>query len=93
MTTAYTLTTHDLSLTHDQHLIWLHDIADDTPEPTQVDALVASGDYFGTLATQLDKLAQLLPFDSAEQIELEQTVDTLLYLDRRYAIVPKSRLR
>lgn len=52
-----------------------------------IDAMAASGDYFITLATRLDKLAQGLPQDSAEQIELEHIVRTLFYLQEHWELV------
>ena len=67
------------------------DIAEQHHEFTLADAMAASGDYFVTLATRLDKLAQGLPQDSAEQIELEHQVQTLLYLQDRYDIVAKHK--
>lgn len=70
---------------------WFHDLADDTDEYQLADAQVASGDYFATLATELDKLAQVLPSNSGEQIVVEEMVDTLLYLDKHYKIVRRSR--
>ncbi len=91
MSSTYSLPVHDTLLTHFPALSthWLHDVEDNE---LQVDAWVASGDYFSTLATTLDRLAQLLPMNSAEQTEVEQLVDTLLYLDRRYAIIPKPKI-
>lgn len=81
-------------LVHDDSTLpaWLGDY-DEGPgrEFTLADALAASGDYFVTLATRLDKLAQGMPRDSAEQIELEHLVKTLLYLQDYYDIVAKYK--
>jgi len=55
------------------------------------DAMAASGDYFATLATRLDKLAQGLPYDSSEQIELEHIVQTLFYLQDNWTLVAKYK--
>lgn len=55
------------------------------------DAMAASGDYFIMLATRLDKMAQGLPQDSAEQIELEHLVTMLFYLQDHYDLVYKFK--
>ena len=60
-------------------------------EPNHVDAMAASGDCFITLATRLDKVAQGLPQDSSEQIELENLVKTLFYLQDNYDVVSKRK--
>ena len=57
------------------------------------DAMAASGDYFATMATRLDKVAQGLAQDSAEQIELEHLVTMMFYLQDRYDVVHKSKSR
>jgi hypothetical protein len=72
---------------------WFADFA--TPDEPEIreynitDAMAASGDYFITLATRLDKMAQGLPQDSAEQIELEHIVQTLFYLQDHWSLVSK----
>ncbi len=71
---------------------WVNDL-DDSREFTEADALAASGDYFMVLATKLDLLAQSLPLDSAEQIEIEHIVTTLFYIEQHYAVVAKRKLR
>lgn len=58
-----------------------------------IDAMAASGDYFITLATRLDKLAQGMPQDSAEQIEIEHLVQTLFYMQEHYELVAKYKRR
>lgn len=62
-------------------------------EFTYADALAASGDYFVTLATRLDKLAQGMQQDSSEQIELEYQVKTLFYMQEHYDLVAKYKRR
>jgi hypothetical protein len=64
----------------------------DEREFNQTDALAASGDYFVTLATRLDMLAQAMPRDSSEQIELENLVTSLFYLQKHYTVVAKHKL-
>lgn len=58
-----------------------------------IDAMAASGDYFITLATRLDKLAQGMPQDSAEQIEIEHLVKTLFYMQEHYELIAKYKRR
>lgn len=71
---------------------WLGDYDESAGrEFTLADAMAASGDYFITLATRLDKVAQGMRQDSAEQIELEHLVKTLLYLQDHYDIVAKYK--
>jgi hypothetical protein len=60
-------------------------------EFTVADAMAASGDYFITLATRLDKLAQGLPLDSSEQIELEHQVKILFYMQDHYDLIAKYK--
>lgn len=69
--------------------IWLHDLPKDTEE-LRIQALVASGDYFETLAAHLEQVAATLPVASIEQYQLQDTVTQLLYLQRKYAIVKRS---
>jgi len=49
-------------------------------------ALVASGDYFATLAARLEQVAAALPETSVEQFQLQEAVGQLLTLQRDYAI-------
>jgi len=58
----------------------VRDGADDSQQQADVDALVASGDGFITLATQLD----------AHPAEVEEVIRVLLYLQRHYSIVKKQ---
>jgi hypothetical protein len=53
-------------------------------------ARIKSGDYFATLATELDKMAQgLNTVRAPEASELERIVGELLYLDDNYRLVKK----
>lgn|GEM_PF-2219207 len=63
----------------------------DTRKFNVFDAMAASGDWFVTVATRLDKLAQGLPQDSAEQIELEHLVTMMFYLQDHYNVTYKSK--
>ncbi len=82
---------HVLSHVEDRLTLLLDGV--DERELNQIDAMAASGDYFITLATRLDLLAQSMPRDSAEQIEIENLVLTLFYLQKHYSIVAKHKLR
>jgi len=76
----------------------LHDYADNLADmgsskqaqQLNIDALVASGDYFINLATNLDHLSQTLTkHKQPEHIPLEVLVNELLYLQRNYRIIKK----
>ncbi len=91
--TTYALTFADTVLTHGPASLSRVNDLDDGRGYSEADALAASGDYFMMLATKLDLLAQSVPRDSSEQIELEHLVNMLFYLQKHYAVVPKSKLR
>lgn len=65
----------------------LHDYADRNTYDT--DALIASGDYFETLATSLDEISHRLDTagNQTEHFGLEMLINELLYLQRNYHIV------
>ena len=55
-----------------------------------VGARVRSGDYFATIAMELDKVAQALSMARApEAPELERLVSELLYVQQHYSVVRK----
>ena len=59
----------------------------DMPAELLMRARISSGDYFITLATELDRLAQgLAAADAPEAPALERIVPELLYLDSHYVI-------
>lgn len=66
---------------------YLHDGSEDTA--LKVDALAASGDCFITVATELDALTHAALPESV-RLKLEDTIRTLLYLQRNYAVVKKQ---
>jgi hypothetical protein len=74
---------------------WLadFDVSDEAIERefNVIDAMAASGDFFVTLATRLDTIAQGLAQDSAEQIEIEHLVKMMFYLQDNYGISYKGR--
>ncbi|HUB93776.1 MAG TPA: hypothetical protein VMB52_04695 [Verrucomicrobiae bacterium] len=67
----------------------LHDSTSDDPERLHVKAMVASGDYFETLAVRLETIADALPVKSVEQYQLQDAITQLLYLQREYVILKK----
>jgi hypothetical protein len=95
-TATYVLPTTPAMLVHEPAGLpkWLGDFDEgEIREFNVADAMAASGDYFITLATRLDKIAQGLPQDSAEQIELEHLVKMLFYFQEHYDLVAKYKRR
>ncbi|MEK7594345.1 MAG: hypothetical protein AAB436_01755 [Patescibacteria group bacterium] len=77
-------TDHDLDVTQ-----LLHDYIDDSTN-LDMDALVASGDCFVTLASQLDEISELMETEpEVVRPQIEQIVRTLLYMQRFYKPVRK----
>jgi hypothetical protein len=66
----------------------VHDIPRDV-HALRIQALVASGDYFETLAAKLEQIADALPVHSVEQFQIQDAIGQLLYLQRSYAITKK----
>lgn len=77
-------------INHSSLPAWLlYDTNSETPE--YIDALVASGDYFITLATTLDEISELVKAGTPQAgLQLESLTRTLLYLQRYYTIVRKT---
>jgi hypothetical protein len=51
---------------------------------------IRSGEYFATLATQLDAISDTLADDNeAERVNLQKLADELLKLQKQYKITPK----
>jgi len=67
----------------------VHDLGEDFEE-MEIAALVASGDCFDMLASELDRVSCALPVDSLERLRLEHTIRTLLHLQYRYKITRKN---
>jgi len=94
--TTYKISNNFLTLGHSSDApLWFGDYDEvneyETREFNVIDAMAASGDYFVTLATRLDKVAQGLVQDSPEQIEIEHLVKTLFYMQDHYRLVHKSK--
>jgi hypothetical protein len=93
-TATYTLPVLPTILSHGwQQPSWFGDFVEEEEvrDFNVIDAMAASGDYFITLATRLDKLAQGMPQDSSEQIEIEHLVRTLFYMQEHYDLVAKYK--
>lgn len=62
-----------------------------TDDHIDANARVRSGDYFATLATQLDHLADSLQSTApASAYQLEQIVRELLYVQANYSVVKRQ---
>ena len=71
-------------------VLLIHDRAE--PDDPELDALARSGDYFITLATSLETLAESLPDLStrtASQL-LEKMAHELAYVQRHYSVMRKD---
>lgn len=87
---TYVLAANDPVLTDGQGTsLWLHDAARDT-DLMRLRAMVASGDYFETLAARLEQVADAVPATSVEQHQLQDAIGQLIYLQRDYVISKKS---
>lgn len=54
-------------------------------------ARIRSGDYFETLATELDRIAQALPEEHIAEInEIERIVAELIRANKGYRVTPKQ---
>lgn len=72
-----------------QPVVFVRDEAEEEKLPTLVDIQVQSGDYFVTLATQLDSIGSQLVNWSARS-KLEDAVSDLIYLQDNYRITKKD---
>ena len=90
---AYDIRSHELILSHAPgvRVELLRDLAENFEE-LEIQALVASGDCFEMLASDLDRLQGSLEPDSLEHLRLEHTIRILLYLQRHYKITKKFHL-
>lgn len=88
-TATYALSRSDVVLSHSPALAWFLRDVPRNPEELQMSAQAASGDYFATLAAELEQVAAVLPQESGEQYRLQAMVTTLLYLQNNYTIRKK----
>lgn len=79
------------SLHHVIPVCMLHDGSDDSFQNLELDAQVRSSDYFRTVATMVETIAESLPKRNAAAIaELYRLAGDLEYVQRRYAIVKRA---
>jgi hypothetical protein len=96
MNTAYALKPREITLSHAPLRLRhrdkrVHDLAESFEE-LEIQALVASGDCFEMLASDLDRASRELDSESLEYLRVEHTIRILLYLHRHYKITKKFRL-
>lgn len=92
ITMTYQLSTIGSLLSHfPGRLDFVRDATDEDADTEMLAKVrVRSGDYFMTVATELDKLAQsIASTNDAEAAQLERLVSELLFIDRNYTIVNK----
>lgn len=86
----YTMRSGQKMLVHDGYGVWLLGDHDKNVRHTEIDAMVASGDFFITVATALDSIANSLTADAPRhRPQLEHLVKTLLHMQRHYQIAIK----
>jgi soluble P-type ATPase len=90
--TSYTLASNGFITKHADHdsVALLHDLAE-RPMPTDIEVMVASGDLFAELATELDSIALSLTDTSGtgNASRLDKLTEILLYLQRNYHVTRK----
>lgn len=71
---------------------YVRDGLDDLPlHRLQLEGLLKSGDYLGTLATMLDNLSELLQAENdPERQRLQQIINDLLYIEKNYSLIKKK---
>lgn len=90
MSIGYTFVNSDSLLTDGitANLLFLRDVSGDSIN-WRSEALAASGDYFETLAAKLEDIATVIPNTSVEQHQMQDVINQLLYMQRRYKLVRK----
>ncbi|HSX05230.1 MAG TPA: hypothetical protein VLF69_02075 [Candidatus Saccharimonadales bacterium] len=89
MNATYMLAMTDLVLSDEPaDIMFLRDAPRDADEQ-YLAALVASGDYFVTLAVTLEEIAFALPAGCVAQYQLQDIIGQLLRLQNRYEIAKK----
>jgi hypothetical protein len=88
---AYALTAHDFAFGHFNQKPGLLNDLNEKPTPLDIESLVASGDIFAVLATEIDDAVLMMIRDPAAAVssKLDKLTETLLYLQRRYQVIPK----
>lgn len=73
-----------------QRIAFVRDTAEDEKLPSVIDVQAQSGDYFVTLATQLDLLGSQM-VNWGVRSRLEDITSDLIYLQDNYKIVKKDQ--
>lgn len=92
MNQSYTFSLHTTILSHANEFPLLLGDHDNHPDPhkAELDALVASGDYFITLATTLDQInEEVAATNETGHGALEKLISDLAYLQQKYKISKK----
>lgn len=94
-TNKYRLTKKDQVVNHHQNgsrnVRLVRDYNDQDFSQLDIDALVASGDSFVTIATSLDDCTKLLTATESSALpQIEKAISVLLYLQRHYQVVRKQ---
>ncbi len=89
--------TYKLKILSDESCAWptnvmiLRDTAKKLAGKAELQAQVASKDYFAFLASRLDQISQSLQKQQhSDYVVLEETIDDLLYLQEHYQVVKKK---
>jgi hypothetical protein len=91
MINSYSLNASDGVISHGYGAINLFNEPGDLDTPEAIDALVASGDCFVTLATALEAINQSLTADAKTAgPQLERLASILFYMQRYYKIKSKT---
>jgi predicted ATP-grasp superfamily ATP-dependent carboligase len=88
---GYTLSANSFAFSHDNTAVNLLRDLTEQPTPMDIESLVASGDLFAVLATELDDIALTLIEAPAVDVssKLEKLTKILLYLQRHYKVSRK----
>ena len=88
---GYTLNSGQTFLDHGSGSVSLLRDISEQPTPLDIESLVASGDLFAVLATELDNVAVSLIESPAIDVssKLDKLTEILLYLQRHYKVSRK----
>lgn len=89
--TGYALASNDLVLGHDQTASLLFNDLSGKVSPTDIEAIVASGDLFVELATELDEITlNLIESPGIDvSLKLDKLTEILLYMQQHYRVITK----
>lgn len=88
---SYTL--QDPTQTTNSNPIWDNLILRDSSssKPDELEAIVRSGLYFATLATEIDTIREQLKAKGIENTKLETIIKQLLKLQESHILIPKPK--